>query len=1461
MIDLGSTTVVAAASGPTRSTAPSLLRDAGRLRRRREELLAVKRMRRLELEEIEALAECSFRLAVHPDTPLREGAELLRGAVRIDGTNPKYAYHLARVHFLLGNLDLAVTWLQQAVMLCPTSHRIWSHVSMLQRELNTRYKGNDRYEPDALRQRGEQIATAVQNGRDELEADWLDFVPPLSLAQKEKEARTQSGTPGMPPAENGDEQPAKGLPPGVALRKVRRLARPNQCRWNGIHDLIAEALLEARPTNRVLENLLPLLQQSAEAMAHRRGGLAGFVTLCVQWLLAGYPAATIRRLADQLPSECTGPSRELLTLVLELYEADRAELPEMLARALASGKLPPLLAAAIHSRRLLIRPLTFRSLGTYRAARKLLARASHSPPDENDPVAARKFADEVAELVSRLVRAVETLYPKPPQPLKDKIPQMAGAAAPRDTAALCKDFEILERASAQLETLCKEQAWKFLKDNLELPVNRASDAAEFSQVAADREKFAEVLNLLQQSAESGNQALRDVLAAIGRDEKAVLPDNFQARQDECGKHFVEVITRLRKFNQVLGRVDRNLAAGRERFEVHAAEPSAAVVALAEQVRSVAAEAMRLGAEPADAAAPAEGDRVADLLRRAEELTASLQQHWARLKELAAAQKQQALGAAELNEAADIAAAVECAWTTCEQGLVEVAEIRKAGQVPPEALPRLDAAEKEFQGMGMRRGPFARTLRQLPIPERAAAAPVEPAAAEEKKAQTPYPTPPPFNPPENLHGLPLLRRAVAYTQRELTKLFDEALATFRFYPAWARLLPPLKALQSTIRARQAETWYRLGQRDEARRVWRAMFREDPLDYRVLRNLAVCDTADAEPGRSLASWQAYLEMLYFYDVVSGVPRLHADTRRQFHRAFSHSYAPRLLLEKLDNDWLEKITPDAVVSFLTNPGRIANFVEHKLLEFLNAQLQFTSPPLVLGASRAAGEEARQRARDRQLAFHREVQELLPRRVRAGFRHLADEHVAEAYERCSSARRLTQKKDPHYPQEKDRLLNMLADFCELKFKLYLMLHRAGDSVKHVTSAEGLRQLLRLDLVPIDASDEFLAAVAGKLHRRPDELIELMQHVVKAMVLDLIKEALRESADAEENDRRARQYRMLAGDLLKLPALEELVPILDSPHRIPAIREDVLDDMSPEALRPTLERWHARYPEMGGVARDLGIQHWNDGRTEQALSVLRSGMDKGMHVASRDDCARALADMLSKLNRTDEAREVLERLKASKPEEQRAELDRMSKQLAFRRAMEDEQYDQAIELGVALADQDDRTPALVQNVIVAFVEAGRVSNTDPGHARLMECVSGWIQRAEDRRLQQETEPDGEEEPAAAVDEATLERIATLRDQAVVQLVVAAHRRDQDLDASALVKALNALLQAYPHLAEAYYYRMLAWHQRAVAASQAKRKDEFKGCLTEALADAQRVLDHSQDEAQRRQATELREQLGKLQEI
>ncbi|MFG2717445.1 hypothetical protein ACGFW5_03925 [Streptomyces sp. NPDC048416] len=467
--------------------------------------------------QLDALVEASFRLGVHPATEPARALTLLVRAHRLDNANPKHSYHVGLLHLRHGRLDAAVRWLTAAAELSPTHHRVWAHLSLAHRQLAASgADGHDGHEDN--RTRAEAIAETIRAGRH-------DFDPEAARAAE----------PALP------------------------LLRPGECRWSGVHDMAADARLRGRTAERSRDVLAAELESVAELAARRRGGTAAFTVLAVQWMVYGYPSATVRRLAQPLRQD-DGPAIRLLNLVCDLFETDRAELPRRLAACLADGSLPDTLTALIHRHRLFWRPLRFPDLGAHAAARAFT--------DGEDPARHEKA----------LRCAHKALGAGPPAPMEDAA---APAAAAREAAGPDERLAVFEEAAARLSSLGDDA----LGHAKTLAKSAVSDAAAFARALGDTE----ILSGLVGGLEGVRQAWLEALQRFKDAEPAGLVmefDAFRRRVEECEALFQQPLGSLRSI--LHKKVERKLAGREQEFAGTAPAASAQALALGERLSALEA---------------------------------------------------------------------------------------------------------------------------------------------------------------------------------------------------------------------------------------------------------------------------------------------------------------------------------------------------------------------------------------------------------------------------------------------------------------------------------------------------------------------------------------------------------------------------------------------------------------------------------------------------------------------------------------------------------------------------------------------------------------------------------------------------------------------------------------------------------------------------------------------------------
>ena len=1076
-----------------------LLRDRQPLLSCLEKLQKLKKNRQIDEVGLDALIEANFRLAVNPETPLSQALALLRQNFHLDGANPKHAYHLARLYFAQGKFKHASHWLGIAVNLCPTSHRIWAHVSLLQWQMNAAYKGDDKFSPDALRKRGEEIAENIKGGNDRFKPEWGIFKPPKSQAAIEQErhqSNNKSSSSSKIPSESYSSNPN-------SWDDVRRIQRTGQCRWSGIHDLVFEHTLEGMATQENLKKRLADFEHILQIASNRRGGLAAFVIIAIEWMLCGYPVATVRRLRNDITQNDANKSFDLLDLVCELLEIAENEVPPRLALALTEDQIPPVLAALIHHRRLLWMPLEFR-LGAYQNAQKFMKNNKETGSE-----------DMISGHIRKLGQFLDSLNAPPPKALKDM--PVVKAASSLNSKSLEKtdaNGSIKERF-AHLETTISKltatygYAFTYLQKNLEQHSQNISDDTTYSQVKSDRLFFKDLLDAFKCASEEGQKHLNKIIDEMAELDESDRIEDFETPKTRLNKAITELNTPGR-FVRKLKAIDAKLDGVASTFADISCKPS--------------------------------------------------------------------------NEISILLNIVKDAFPNTEaQSSTTPEEINDARINPDNA----SSAEVKI-----------------------------------KKSGTSLLA--------NLSGWSGLEIALNRVDEEIICQFDQALEGFEVYGSQLQKWRPLHELHYSVCARYADTLYRLGRLADARRVWNKMLKENRLDHNVLKNLAICDTHDASVFRNLNSWRSYIEMLYLRDLVDGNPQQNSCIRASFHRSFGHAYAPAFLTEKFDQKWPNTIDDQAFedfIAFLNSPGRVQNFVEHKQLEFLNERLNFTSPLLILGVSRAEGEAKRKVAKEHMLEFIDQVTALLPNRARNTFPKLITRYLEEAYTASSSVNRLIMSNDPSFETNKKRFQEVLAEICQLKYKLVILVHPGTEEAKHrvvemfkrLTTLDCLDKLALLDTIPIGTSPEFLRNIAQSLGVADyKELLTFIKQSFNGLIVQqLLKFIFSTSAEMTDSMAQERLYRRMVDDWVKRPALVESLDIIDDPHF--AYPNEVITSLETgEASRETLDwltQFHDSHPELTGPARWLAIIFKGQDKCQDAIKVLDQACKSGFHEKNKITC------------------------------------------------------------------------------------------------------------------------------------------------------------------------------------------------------------------------------------------------------
>lgn len=988
-----------------------------------------------------ALVECKFRLAVQPETPLAEAFELLLEAERRDATDPKHAYHLGRLCFLCGELDLAATWWLRARRLAPGNHRLWSHVALLHFEFLERCEGRPEVKSVVLRRRSQALLDAVRAGSREAAEYLFDSAPPRS------DAPDEAAAPNSSVAETASVE-------AVADKRTA-------CGWSGAHDLVIESWLAPEPHQDLLERIVPVLTQSANEALRSAERRPRFVILAIQTLIAGYGLPVVRKLRDSFEDCTLGPDLLLLDRVMAMFATGVDVLAAQLSEEIQQNRLPTTLAALIHRQRLLGSPLTISATRVHRAATLLLEERVA------DPDRAGKFARLLEDALAEFERA-------PPEPVGSDLDAPTADAVPQD---IPQRLANAEAATTVLEQLC-ESTWRHLRDEVKKPTESVIAGVSLGRVAADAQLLTRTVDALKPVIAHGLAEANAIKAALGRQTCGSADPAVGKRLESCLAR-IQNLSGLGKFHRALLAVGRFLAA-------HGALPEAV--------------------PPSDTAMA--------LCNRAESLA-------------------QSAGAAN----------------------------RLSGSSP---------------------NPTARIV-------------------------------------GTWEPIPRLRHAHSAVESAVDLRFESAATDLAAYPPCVSLHPAFSALRTAVAARHAEALYRLGRVEDAVGVWHGMRCEDPFDRSAARNIAVANTNHGDMAKALDAWRDHVQLLYFHDVAAGDPRPLAGERAKLHRAFAHAYLPRFMLQDLNPAWQQSVDWLDLLAFLSSPRRVGNFVDHKQLEFLNLRLQFTSPPLVLGVARSDGAGVRQQALTMNEAYLNRIGPLLPARIRRPFLTLVRERLRAADIDCASRLPLTSRASQAYDEQRVRLLEVFTGIAHLKFKFALAILSRPELPRQLRSVGFLRELARLDDLPLGPSQEHLQRVAGGLGRAPREIEEFMGDAfTESLVKKVLEFVLDQCGEQAEDNLRMRQYQHLVEDWVQDPALKAVLPLIDNlpgeayPEPVRGALAGVAE--SGPALR-ILYVWCERYPELTGPARFAADLLSRDRQFEAAARVLSGAIASAFYPPGARAC------------------------------------------------------------------------------------------------------------------------------------------------------------------------------------------------------------------------------------------------------
>lgn len=1149
----------------------------------------------LESDKQEAVAEILFRIAIHTETNPKEAFEKLRKAYKLDGTNPKYAYHLARLYYIHGDFGKSAIWLNKAAELCPTSHRIWTHISLIQKELNNHFKEDSEYEPDELKKVGEKIFDNVKKGIDVFKEELMIFQPHRSIASIQSEQRKKQGTSsGVNTSYNQEENSDSKKEPTT----TERILNKRTCRWTGVYDLEIEALLENLPSERNRDILLPKLEEILVLIPNRKRGVSAFVIIAIEWLLSGYPVTTIQRLAKKLPDNQDLKWIALLNHVCELYECDLQKLPEMLGRYLDDGNIPSIIAAIVHKQRLLWHPFNFSKVSSFASAKKLI---KEYPTGVS--IVVDNFDEDIMEYIQSLKLLGDSLNPQKKKDIED-LPLNKTEVPEFDLTTSKERLDALTTASEEAIRI-KQSAFTFLKESIEVRLINIKNDDDYSRVVQDLSAFRKLTEALSDFAKKGLEKLEVVMKYVATLTDQEVDLSFRSNLGNCKNKYSELVV-LGNFQKILIRLEKKLKDSEARFTIFDVKPDQTIEFHIKRLTTLIPDDKGITSQSSE-----DNETINDLNlleKKAKEISITFDLHWRILKELVTKKQNGVLMDSEKTEVSNIASFIKESQIFIESTLVQLLNMRNSGTCLD--IARLDKLEPLVKNLNIRITPFNKNLNKLEV-LKTNSTPVKPQEESGENQES-----------HILTSIEKLSFEVNRIDKEIAKLFQQMDMTFSEYSDVGRNSEPVHSLYAMMKTRQAEVYYRLGNRTESRKIWNSLVVKDRLNLGILKNLAVCDFYNQDISRSLASWKNYCEALYFYAIINNNPYNKARERAEFHENYANAFTPAFFDAKVDShDWRKNISTEALIVFLRSPSRLRSYFDHKILAIFNRKLDFTSPPLVIGVSRIDNEENRTEAKKKLEDFTNIACVLLPQSVQSMLSKLCKDYFTDAYINCKNPESLTIKKDPAYSDEKDQQMHWVLEVCQVLFKFYLVMFDK-EVMQEVGSFDLFVQFQRLKEVPIKLNNSFLQPALQKFGLTDyDSYLKLHENLTRKIVESIMFQIIRDIPDSAGKARQQYLYKELIEEWVIRTEFEEFFDFIDDPQSCyPEVVFDAFKNETSNRAAAIIElrKLHEKLPHITGPARLLALlfsKNNQQDEMDEAVRLLKSVIPLAFHKKGLDEC------------------------------------------------------------------------------------------------------------------------------------------------------------------------------------------------------------------------------------------------------
>lgn len=1199
-----------------------------------EKINRLDKVKDIKVEHSEARAEAYFRLALHPDTPSQEAIANLKNAIRIDSANPKYPYHVARLYLLHGELEQAENWLRKSIVLCPTSHRLWIHISILQRVVyEERFIERDGYNKKDFIDRIDAILTKIKEGESQFSSKDLTFKPEPAERAKPKAKQESKAS-----DDNEQENPSNDHDT-FDFSKVERMDRNSKCRWSGVLDVEIENRLNGAISKKNLQSIFDNIDKMKDFKETRPYWDTSFLIVCIECLLAGYPVNQIRTLFEEFKGQIDKEISNILDIICACYENEINKVPQILSVSLKEKQIPHILAALIHFKRVLWRPIEFEEKEIFQWAQELMDDVIEDQVSDEEK---QKRLTTIDIYFKKLVSAIKKLHAPPPDPFKDmnkSSVQMVEIDA-KNAEEVINRIEIL----GQKLTTLRKNIFEYTKMTLEPLAKEIQDDESFSKVLCGREMIAKIVIQCDEVSKKAltliNHVKKQTEEKIGAQE---LGDDFAERVEKCGKEYKTKFA----FDRVIPRIENHIKKAEDNYNRLDLEP-------VEELRDYLNESGKILSDIENCMTGGNGERIndlGDLENEYKHLNEQYENCWIKVKKIVPTSQKRELGEEELNTCREIQLFIDNDYRQrVEQGINTLDKIKKMAlqNIDPtktESLKNkyidlknhIKSFEKKFE------------LVSLPMVEDSNNNKQDSIIDEKLRKIT-------------AKGEDGLKQVLLLAEKEIDGLVTKATKSFNAYSDEDRNHTIFQSLECMIMSDAAALYYRLGLYEKATELWNQILGIDLLNIPALNNLAVAATIHSNHHSNiLLSWKYYCEALYFYAVAAGDPTEKSPERSCLHRNFASAYTVGYIVENQERRRDDEEVQRLFLSFISSSNCLKEFMHHKLAEMLNRKLDFKVPTLVLGVDRSTSIEKREKAYHQIKEFVDMVCKELPERIRGSFKKICLDYIDQSFEDSKDIEGLVLKKHAKYEDEKKKQLEWLQDIYQLKYQMYDGIEKLTTEKKDKKRAkiEGwVRKIRHIDFIFIlDKLNQIPAdldislregAVANLKLGEPSLLIELFDGFLDPVVFDVLVYPLNRNEDQFEKEREFcfRLFTQIVKSFSKYRDfwerfIDKIIKNIDDENEQAAYLKQLIEAYDkpmkfyPEKVRlaitngkdfdkavDALEEWCDLYPEITGPAYHLSYFLERLERSEEAIPYLEQAVKMGFWEEGVKQCKERLSEL-----------------------------------------------------------------------------------------------------------------------------------------------------------------------------------------------------------------------------------------------